>query len=136
MHESVSRDARDNVGIMDRLLEYDHKKINCLILLDGKKVETANSLQHVQNGKRKIDGVHTKLQCLKRFQSNLGTLTKDFEKTTNQKDGGAAFAEDVLKLELRMKWVLKHGCRNSCQCGFGIAGAEKFCRGCTGPALI
>ena len=51
MHESVSRDARDNVGIMDRLLEYDHKKINCLILLDGKKVETANSLQHVQNGK-------------------------------------------------------------------------------------
>ena len=86
--ESVSRDARDNVGIMDRLLEYDHKKINCLILLDGKKVETANSLQHVQNGKRKIDGVHTKLQCLKRFQSNLGTLTKDFEKTTNQKDGG------------------------------------------------
>ena len=102
MHESVSRDARDNVGIMDRLLEYDHKKINCLILLDGKKVETANSLQHVQNGKRKIDGVHTKL---KRFQSNLGTLTKDFEKTTNQKDGGAAFAEDVLKLELRMKWV-------------------------------
>ena len=53
---------------------------------------------------RKIDGVHTKLQCLKRFQSNLGTLTKDFEKTTNQKDGGAAFAEDVLKLEiLRMK---------------------------------
>ena len=109
MHESVARDARDNVGIMDRLLEYDHKKINCLILLDGKKVETANSLQHVQNGKRKIDGVHTKLQCLKRFQSNLGTLTKDFEKTTNQKDGGAAFAEDVLKLELRMKWVLKHG---------------------------
>lgn len=102
MHESVARDARDNVGIMDRLLEYDHKKINCLILLDGKKVETANSLQHVQNGKRKIDGVHTKLQCLKRFQSNLGTLTKDFEKTTNQKDGGAAFAEDVLKLELRM----------------------------------
>ena len=109
MHESVARDARDKVGIMDRLLEYDHKKINCLILLDGKKVETANSLQHVQNGKRKIDGVHTKLQCLKRFQSNLGTLTKDFEKTTNQKDGGAAFAEDVLKLELRMKWVLKHG---------------------------
>ena len=52
MHEeSVARDARDNVGIMDRLLEYDHKKINCLILLDGKKVETANSLQHVQNGK-------------------------------------------------------------------------------------
>ena len=51
MHESVSRDARDNVGIMDRLLEYDHKKINCLILLDGKKVESANSLQHVQNGK-------------------------------------------------------------------------------------
>ena len=75
MHESVARDARDKVGIMDRLLEYDHKKINCLILLDGKKVETANSLQHVQNGKRKIDGVHTKLQCLKRFQSNLGTLT-------------------------------------------------------------
>ena len=102
MHESVARDARDNVGSMDRLLEYDHKKINCLILLDGKKVETANSLQHVQNGKRKIDGVHTKLRCLKRFQSNLGTLTKDFEKTTNQKDGGAAFAEDVLKLELRM----------------------------------
>ena len=108
MHESVARDARDKVGIMDRLLEYDHKKINCLILLDGKKVETANSLQHVQNGKRKIDGVHTKLQCLKRFQSNLGTLTKDFEKTTNQKDGGAAFAEDVLKLELRMKSWKKH----------------------------
>ena len=108
MHESVARDARDNVGSMDRLLEYDHKKINCLILLDGKKVETANSLQHVQNGKRKIDGVHTKLQCLKQFQSNLGTLTKDFEKTTNQKDGGAAFAEDVLKLELRMKSWKKH----------------------------
>ena len=108
MHESVARDALDNVSIMDCLLEYDHKKINCLILLDCKKVETENSLQHVQNGKRKIDGVHTKLQCLKRFQSNLGTLTKDFEKTTNQKDGGAAFAEDVLKLELRMKSWKKH----------------------------
>ena len=100
--QSVARDARDNVGIMDRLLEYDHKKINCLMILDSKKAETEHSLQHVQNGKRKIDGMHTKLQCLKQFKSHLGTLTKDFEKTTNQKDGRAAFVEDVLKLELRM----------------------------------
>ena len=35
-------------------------------------------------------------------------VNERFEKTTNQKDGGAAFAEDVLKLELRMKSWKKH----------------------------
>ena len=95
--------------ITDCLLVYDHKKVNCLNFLETTKAEAEHSLRNVQNGKRKIDGVHTKLQCIKKFKSHIDSLSKKFERTTCQQEGGPAFAEDVLKLELNMNWVLKHG---------------------------
>ena len=94
---------------MDFLLVHDHKVINCLNELDVHKAETVHALQHARNGKRKFDGMHTKLECIRRYQSHLETLSKGFENTTCQLDGGAAFVEDVMQLELNMKWVLQHG---------------------------